>query len=182
MKQLTYSNPYGSQTKKFHLSHTYHSKSLKTSPSQRHQFSAKNHAIRSLENKLSEKGKEIETLKAEIKLLHRLQVRQDRELNRIVKQEDEMPQILRRHEEEVKTLRTLLKKKDKEVAERSRKSTELLEEMQRLSELNKKLQSLVKNGKLQERDRLSAQVEEMRQLLQKKDQRTTVRREGQGGR
>ena len=107
-------------------------------------------------------------------------MRQEREMNKITKQDDEMPQILRRHEEEVKSLRMLLKKKDKELSEGSRRSMHLLEEVQRLNEHNKKLQSLVKNGKLRERDQLSAQVEEMRQQLQKREQQTTVRREGKG--
>lgn len=79
------------------------SKFVERSPARDRQLSALNHTIRGLQNKLSERGRELEDLSKENRLLNRLQRRQDREWTRIQRQEDELPQILQRHEQEVRS-------------------------------------------------------------------------------
>lgn len=79
------------------------SKFVESSPARDRQLSALNHTIRGLQNKLSERGKKLDELSKENKLLNRLQRRQDREWTRIQRQEDELPQILQRHEQEVRS-------------------------------------------------------------------------------
>ena len=65
------------------------------------ELSAKHHAIKKLENSLLETKRELNDLKKENKLLNRLQIRQEKELNRFQTQEGELPEILVRHAEEV---------------------------------------------------------------------------------
>ena len=74
--------------------------SLMFSPRDR-ELSAKRHAIKKLENSLMETKRELSDLKKENRLLNRLQVRQEKELNRFQTQEGELPEILARHAEEV---------------------------------------------------------------------------------
>lgn len=78
------------------------SKFVMSSPARDRQLSALNHTVRGLQNKLSEKGKQLEEVSKENRLLNRLQRRQDREWSRIQRQEDELPQILQRHEQEAR--------------------------------------------------------------------------------
>lgn len=65
------------------------------------ELSAKRHAIKKLENSLMETKRELSDLKKENRLLNRLQIRQEKELNRFQTQEGELPEILARHAEEV---------------------------------------------------------------------------------
>ena len=65
------------------------------------ELSAKRHAIKKLENSLSETKRELTDLKKENRLLNRLQIRQEKELTRFQTQEGELPEILSRHAEEV---------------------------------------------------------------------------------
>ena len=65
------------------------------------ELSAKRHTIKKLENSLTETKRELSDLKKENRLLNRLQVRQEKEINRFQTQEGEMPEILARHSEEV---------------------------------------------------------------------------------
>ena len=74
--------------------------SLMLSPRDR-ELSAKRHAIKKLENSLMETKRELSELKKENRLLNRLQIRQEKELNRFQTQEGELPEILARHSEEV---------------------------------------------------------------------------------
>lgn len=82
--------------------------SLMFSPRDR-ELSAKRHAIKKLENSLTETKRELSDLKKENRLLNRLQVRHEKELNRFQTQEGELPEILARHAEEVGRNRNLLR-------------------------------------------------------------------------
>ena len=77
--------------------------SFMSSPRNR-ELSAKQHALRKAENDLSATKRELDELKKENRLLNRLQVRQEKQLDKIQTQEGELPQILARHAEEVNTL------------------------------------------------------------------------------
>ncbi len=68
------------------------------------ELSAKVHSIKKLQNQLADCQRKLIDAKKENKLLTRLQVRQERELNRVTTQEGELPQILARHSEEVGTI------------------------------------------------------------------------------
>ena len=82
--------------------------SLMFSPRDR-ELSAKRHAIKKLENSLTETKRELSDLKKENRLLNRLQVRQEKELNRFQTQEGELPEILARHAEEVGRIGIILR-------------------------------------------------------------------------
>ena len=73
-----------------------------TSPARDRQLSAMNHKVRGLQNRLTERERQLEEVSKENKLLTRLQKKQDKEWTRIQRQEDELPHILSRHEKEVK--------------------------------------------------------------------------------
>ena len=77
--------------------------SLMFSPRDR-ELSAKRHTIKKLENSLTDTKRELNELKKENRLLNRLQVRQEKEIDRFQTQEGELPEILARHAEEVAIL------------------------------------------------------------------------------
>ena len=60
-----------------------------------------NHTLHGIQNKLTEKTRQLEEITKENKLLTRLQRKQDKEWTKIQRQENELPQILQRHEQEV---------------------------------------------------------------------------------
>ena len=72
--------------------------------------SAKNRALRTLQNELADARRELGELKKENRLLNRLQARQERELDRFQSEEGELPQILMRHTEEVRVLKEQLRR------------------------------------------------------------------------
>ena len=65
------------------------------------QISAHLHTINNLRNKLTVIKKELEEEKKENRLLNRLKIRQEKDLNKYISQDGELPQILQRHSEEV---------------------------------------------------------------------------------
>ena len=65
------------------------------------ELSAKRNTIKRLENSLTETKRDLDDLKKENRLLNRLQIRQEKEINRFQTQEGELPEILARHSEEV---------------------------------------------------------------------------------
>ena len=84
--------------------------SLGFSPGRDRMLSAKNHALRTLQNELGDTRRELGELKKENRLLNRLQARQERELDRFQSEEGELPQILIRHAEEVRVLKEQLRR------------------------------------------------------------------------
>lgn len=68
------------------------------------ELSAKRHTIKKLESSLTETKRELDEMKKENRLLNRLQVRQEKEINRFQTQEGELPEILARHAEEVRSV------------------------------------------------------------------------------
>ena len=73
-------------------------------------LSAKNHALRTLQNELADAKRQLGELKKESRLLNRLQVRQERELDKFQSEEGELPQILIRHAEDVRVLKEQLRR------------------------------------------------------------------------
>ena len=73
-----------------------------SSPARDRQLSAMNHTLRGLQNRLSERERRLEEVCTENKLLSRLQKKQERDWGRLQRQEGELPQILRRHDQEVR--------------------------------------------------------------------------------
>ena len=72
-----------------------------SSPRRDRVLSAKGHTIKALQNALTDSRRELEEAKKDNRLLKRIQLRQERELNRVQTLEGELPQILLRHSEEV---------------------------------------------------------------------------------
>ena len=67
-------------------------------------MSAYRNTIRTLRNKLADEERQMEDLRKDNRLLNRLRVRQEKDLNRFQAQEGELPQLLTRHAEEVRTM------------------------------------------------------------------------------
>ena len=64
-------------------------------------MSAYKNTIRKLQSKLNEQQKRLEEERKETKLINRLRIMQEKDLDRFQKQEGELPQLLARHAEEV---------------------------------------------------------------------------------
>ena len=130
-------------------------------------LSAKQHAVKDLQSRLSATVQLCDDLKKENKLLKTLQVRQERELEKYQNQEGELPQILQHHSEEVGTLKEQLKRSQASLAVHQ---TQLVQ----MSEKHKKLDALVKKKGLQERDMLTYQLQEAQLAITDKDRRISV--------
>ncbi len=65
------------------------------------EVSACRHTIKKLQNRHADVQRELEESRKENRILNRLRIRHERDLNRYQSQEGELPQLLTRHSEEV---------------------------------------------------------------------------------
>ena len=65
------------------------------------EVSACRHTIKKLQNRLADVQRELEDSRKENRILNRLRIRHEKELNQYQSQEGELPQMLARHSEEV---------------------------------------------------------------------------------
>lgn len=137
-------------------------------------LSAKQHAVKDLQSKLTATAQLCDDLKKENKVLKTLQTRQEKELEKYQNQEGELPQILKQHSEEVRMLKEQLKRSQ---ASLTMHQTQLKDSQQKLlqtSERNKKLEALVKKKGLLEREMLTYQLQEAQLAIVDKDRRISV--------
>ena len=137
-------------------------------------LSAKQHAVKDLQSRLSATVQLCDDLKKENKLLKTLQVRQERELEKYQNQEGELPQILQHHSEEVRMLKEQLKRSQASLAVHQTQLKDTQQRLQQMSEKNKRLDALVKKKGLQERDMLTYQLQEAQLAIADKDRRISV--------
>ena len=93
---------------------------------------------------------------------------------RLDSQEGELPQLLKQHSEEVRVLKSKLKK-SREVAESHREQYDMLAlEVHQLKDRNKKLEGMNKKKNLLERNRLTAELADVKSALEERERRVVV--------
>jgi len=137
-------------------------------------LSAKQHAVKNLQSKLTVTMQLCDDLKKENKLLKTLQVRQEKELEKYQSQEGELPQILIQHSEEVRMLKEQLKRSQTSLVLHQSQLKDTQQKLLQTSERNKKLEALVKKKGLLEREMLTYQLQEAQLAIIEKDRRISV--------
>ena len=93
---------------------------------------------------------------------------------RLDSQEGELPQLLKQHSEEVRVLKSKLKK-SREAAEGHKEQYDLLVlEIHQLKDRNKKLEGMNKKKNLLERERLTAELDDLKRALEERERRVVV--------
>ena len=137
-------------------------------------LSAKQHAVKELQSKLTATAQLYDDLKKENKILKTLQARQEKELEKYQNQEGELPQILIQHSEEVRMLKEQLKKSQASLAMHQNQLKDTQQKLLQMSERNKKLEALVKKKGLLEREMLTYQLQDAQLAIADKDRRISV--------
>ncbi|XP_056421905.1 lebercilin [Hyla sarda] len=127
--------------------------------------------INELRNELTELQMKLEESQKENKALKRLQFRQEKALNKFEDTENEVSQLLSRHNNEMRTLKERLRKSQERErnAEKRLKDTE--EELYRANVALKKLKQLSENKHLAEREELTKKVDLLESRLDDRDRR-----------
>ncbi|KAJ9573620.1 hypothetical protein L9F63_008961, partial [Diploptera punctata] len=133
-------------------------------------MSAKVLRVKQLQNDLRDAQFQLNELATENRLLRTLQKRQDLALKKYEDQKAELPQLIHSHNEEVRILRAKLYMKLKaQGREKDHRIKELEADLQSLRDQHHHLLKLSKDQQLGEREQLSRQVEELREVIQEQD-------------
>ncbi|XP_072264658.1 lebercilin [Pyxicephalus adspersus] len=127
--------------------------------------------INELRNEVSELQMKLEEYQKENKTLKRLQFRQEKALNKFEDTENEISQLLSRHNNEVRILRERLRKSQERERNLEKKLKEMEEELYRTNVTLKKFKQLSENRHLAERDELTRKVEMMESRLDERERR-----------
>ena len=137
-------------------------------------LSSKKRAIKTLQNELADTKRELVEMKKENRLLNRLQVRQERELDKVYRKEGELPQILMQHAEEVRALKEQHRRSHEAASSYQQKANDLRQELLRVSDNKKRLEEVVKKRRLLEREALTIELQEANDRMEEKNRRIAV--------
>ena len=118
--------------------------------------------------------RQIEELKQENKTLLRQQRIADKHLERYEAQENDIPQLMKRHAEEVRVLREQLRRQKEKYQKTEKKLNETDEELSRTKRLLKKMKGLVEDKQLKERDALSQNLSKLEAEVDDKTRKIQV--------
>ncbi|KAJ1112944.1 hypothetical protein NDU88_001204 [Pleurodeles waltl] len=121
-------------------------------------LSARLRRIKELKNELYEQQQKLEAIHVENKILKRLQLRHIKALGKFESTENDLHQLLTRHNSEVRILRGLLRKSQEQERNVSRKLKEADVELLRTKDCLQKLQKLSEDKGLEEREELSMKL------------------------
>lgn len=127
--------------------------------------------INELRNEVVELQMKLEEYQKENKTLKRLQFRQEKALNKFEDTENEISQLLSRHNNEVRILRERLRKSQERERNMEKKLKETEDELYRTNVALKKLKQLSENRHLAERDELTRKVEMIESRLDERERR-----------
>ncbi|XP_075058783.1 lebercilin [Mixophyes fleayi] len=127
--------------------------------------------INELRNEVTELQIQLEELQKENKTLKRLQFRQEKALNKFEDTENEISQLISRHNNETRTLKELLRKSQERErnAEKRLKDTE--EELYKTNGALKKLKQLSENRHLGEREELTKKLDHIESRVDERERR-----------
>ncbi|XP_018425848.1 PREDICTED: lebercilin [Nanorana parkeri] len=127
--------------------------------------------INELRNEVVELQMKLEEYQKENKTLKTLHFRQEKALNKFEDTENEISQLLSRHNNEVRILRERLRKSQERERNIEKKLKETEDELYRTNVALKKLKQLSENRHLPERDELTRKVEMMESRLDERERR-----------
>ncbi|KAM4043313.1 lebercilin [Anomaloglossus baeobatrachus] len=127
--------------------------------------------INELRNEVTELQMKLEECQKENKALKRLQFRQEKALNKFEDTENEVSQLIFRHNNEIRTVRERLRKSQERERNTEKRLKETEEELYRANVALKKLKLLSENKHLAERDELSKKVDLLESRLDDRERR-----------
>ncbi|KAM4772735.1 lebercilin isoform 1-T2 [Rhinophrynus dorsalis] len=127
--------------------------------------------INELRNELTEHQIKLEELQKENKTLKRLQFRQEKALNKFEDTENEISQLISRHNNEIRTLREHLRKSQERERATEKRLKDTEDELYKTNNALKKLKLLSENRHLAEREELSKKVELLETKLEERERR-----------
>lgn len=138
-------------------------------------LSARRIKINELKNEMEDMSKQLIELQTENRNLKRERHIREKQLDKYAYQENDMGNVLQRHNSEVRVLKENIRKsKEKNhKLEQNLKHTE--DELERTKKLLRKMKGLVEDKELAERDELARKLSKAESLLDEKDKRVRVR-------
>ncbi|XP_053315957.1 lebercilin [Spea bombifrons] len=127
--------------------------------------------INELRNELTEHQIKLDELQKENKILKRLQCRQEKALNKFEDTENEISQLLSRHNNEIRTLRERLRKSQERERAVEKKLKDTEDELYRTNTALKKLKHLSEDRHLAEREELTRKVDVLESRLDERERR-----------
>lgn len=127
--------------------------------------------INELRNELSELQMKLEESQKESKALKRLQFRQEKALNKFEDTENEVSQLISRHNNEIRTLKERLRKSQERERNTEKRLKDSEEELYRTNVALKKLKQLSENKHLAEREELTKKVDLLESKLDDRERR-----------
>ncbi|XP_069829604.1 lebercilin [Dendropsophus ebraccatus] len=127
--------------------------------------------INELRNEVTELQMKLEESQKENKALKRLQFRQEKALNKFEDTENEVSQLISRHNNEVRTLKERLRKSQERERNTEKRLKDIEEELYRTNVALKKLKQLSENKHLAEREELTKKVDVLESRLDDRERR-----------
>lgn len=127
--------------------------------------------INELRNELTELQMKLEECQKENKALKRLQFRQEKALNKFEDTENEVSQLISRHNNEMRTLKERLRKSQERERNTEKRLKDSEEELYRANVALKKLKQLSENKHLAEREELTKKVDLLESRLDDRERR-----------
>ncbi|KAG8582075.1 hypothetical protein GDO81_007908 [Engystomops pustulosus] len=127
--------------------------------------------INELRNELTELQMKLEECQKENKALKRLQFRQEKALNKFEDTENEVSQLISRHNNEMRTLKERLRKSQERERNTEKRLKDTEEELYRTNVALKKLKLLSENKQLAEREELTKKVDLLEVRLDDRERR-----------
>ncbi|KAE8603126.1 hypothetical protein XENTR_v10014228 [Xenopus tropicalis] len=127
--------------------------------------------INELRNELTDHQTKLKELQNENKILKRLQFRQEKALTKFEDTENEISQLISRHNNEIRTLRDRLRKSQERERNMEKRLKDAEEELYRTNNTLKKLKQLSENRNLAEREELTKKLDIMESKLDEKERR-----------
>ncbi|KAM3932183.1 lebercilin isoform 1-T2 [Leptodactylus fuscus] len=127
--------------------------------------------INELRNELTELQMKLEECQKENKALKRLQFRQEKALNKFEDTENEVSQLISRHNNELRTLKERLRKSQERERNTEKRLKDTEEELYRSNVALKKLKQLSENKHLAEREELTKKVDLLESRLDDREKR-----------
>ncbi|RDD37540.1 Lebercilin-like protein [Trichoplax sp. H2] len=134
-------------------------------------LNANRSVITELQDKLADMKRQIKDLKEENKILKNVQQRQSKALTKYEGQDAELPSLIQNHMREVNNLRERLRKTQENLQTSQQQMKEKDDRLWKLEDKNKKLKVLVEDNNLAEREKLSTEVDELKQKLADRDKK-----------
>ncbi|XP_070567492.1 lebercilin-like isoform X7 [Ptychodera flava] len=134
-------------------------------------LSARLHSISRLKNELGELRHEYDDVVRENKLLRALQRKQERAIDKFEGQQNELGELLSRHNNEVEHLQKRVQRLKGDNLDKERRLRDKDDELMKTQNTLKRMKAIVKEKNLMERDELDRKLHDTQEELDRKDKR-----------